>query len=244
MVSQSRYPLHCQNCSFSQLCLPFNLNNQELDKLDEIIKRKQPYQKNDRLFEAGDDLKALYAVRSGSFKSYSLNEDGEEQITAFHLPGEIIGFDGLASEKHQSVAQAMETSMVCEIPYSTLDHLSDDLPALRRQIMRLMSAEIQEDQQMFLLLNQRTAEERLAYFLNSLSARFSSRGFSAKDFRLTMTRGEIGNYLGLTVETVSRLFSKFNKNGIIEVDGKLVRIVDRGALEQKGKVAPPECTEA
>ena len=241
MVSQSRYPLNCQNCSFSQLCLPFNLNNNELDKLDDIIQRKRPLQKGERLFESGDKLSSLFAVRSGSFKSYSISENGEEQITSFHLPGELIGFDSMFDDEHQSVSQALETSMVCEIPFTTLDTLADEVPALRKQIMRLMSEEIKQDQQMFMLLNQRTAEERLAYFIQTLSVRFNQRGFSSSEFRLTMTRSEIGNYLGLTVETISRLLSKFNKDGIIKVEGKLISITDSKALEEKSRTLSSEC---
>lgn len=241
MTSSSHYPLTCQNCSFSQLCLPFNLNNQELDKLDDIIQRKRPLQKGERLFESGDKLSALYAVRSGSFKSYVISANGDEQITAFHLPGEIIGFDSMSDDRHQTVGQALETAMVCEIPFATLDSLADELPALRRQMMRLMSEEIKQDQQMFMLLNQRTAEERLAYFLQSLSLRFNKRGFSSSNFRLTMTRGEIGNFLGLTVETISRLLSKFNKDGIIKVEGKLISILDTDTLQQKSKTFAPQC---
>lgn len=241
MVSQSHYPLNCQNCSFSQLCLPFNLNNNELDKLDDIIQRKRPLQKGERLFESGDKLNSLYAVRSGSFKSYSISENGDEQITAFHLPGEVIGFDSMSDDTHHTVSQALETAMVCEIPFSTLDSLASELPALRRQMMRLMSEEIKQDQQMFMLLNQRTAEERLAYFLNSLSMRFNQRGFSANEFRLTMTRSEIGNFLGLTVETISRLLSKFNKENVISVEGKLITIVDAKLLEEKSKTLSPSC---
>lgn len=241
MVSQARYPLNCQNCSFSQLCLPFNLSNNELDKLDDIIQRKRPIQKGERLFETGDKLSSLYAVRSGSFKSYAISQSGEEQITAFHLPGEVIGFDSMSEEAHQTVTQALETSMVCEIPFATLDKLADELPALRKQLMRLMSAEIKQDQQMFMLLNQRTAEERLAYFLHSLAIRFNQRGFSSIQFRLTMTRSEIGNFLGLTVETISRLLSKFNKEGLLSVEGKLINILQPSALEEKSKTFSPEC---
>lgn len=240
-MSQTNFSLHCQNCSFSQLCLPFNLSNSELNRLDDIIKRKQPYQKNSKLFELHEPLKSLYAVRSGSFKSYTLNPEGEEQIIAFHLPGEIIGFDSVAHESHQSVAQALETSMVCEIPFDIMDALSSELPALRRQVMRLMSEEIKQDQQMFMLLNQRTAEERLAYFLVSMSTRFKNRGFSANEFRLTMTRGEIGNYLGLTVETISRLLSKFQKESLITVEGKLISLNDVDALTHRSKTLLPSC---
>lgn len=233
MSSQHDFSIHCQNCSFSQLCLPFNLNSQELNKLDDIIQRKRPIQKNERLFTAGDSLKALYAVRSGSFKTFTVSQDGEEQITAFHLPGEIIGFDALLQQSHQSFAQALETSMVCEIPYQTLDELSGEFPKLRQQLMRLMSNEIHQDQEMFMLLNKRTAEERLAYFIKSLSNRFHDRGFSANEFRLTMTRGEIGNYLGLTVETISRLLTRFQKEELISVSGKLIQILNHPLLEER-----------
>ena len=168
----------------------------------------------------------MYAIRAGTVKSYTITEQGDEQITGFHLAGDLIGFDAINTGNHPSFAQALETAMVCEIPYEVLDDLSGKMPRLRQQIMRLMSSEINGDQQMILLLSKKTAEERLASFLHGLSTRFSERGFSAKEFRLSMTRGDIGNYLGLTVETVSRLLGRFQKNSLIEVDGKYIRILD------------------
>ncbi|MBN7820643.1 fumarate/nitrate reduction transcriptional regulator Fnr [Bowmanella yangjiangensis] len=224
--------ISCQNCSISQLCLPFTLNDNELDKLDNIIQRKRPFQKNERLFQSGDKLNSLYAVRSGSFKSFVLAPDGEEQITAFHLPGDIIGFDAIHHQVHKSFAQALETSMVCEIPFQTMEVLSGDLPRLRQQVMRLMSHEIQADQDMFMLLNKRTANQRLAHFLAHLGERYHDRGFSGSQFRLSMTRAEIGNYLGLTVETISRLLTKFQKQGLIQVDGKFITLVDPKQLRE------------
>jgi CRP/FNR family transcriptional regulator len=212
------------------LCIPFTLNNDELDKLDNIIERKKPIQKGDLIFKSGDNLKSLYAIRSGTIKSYTITEQGDEQITGFHLAGDVIGFDGIHSQQHQSFAQALETSMVCEIPYDTLDTLSGSMPKLRQQIMRLMSSEIMTDQEMILLLSKKNAEERLAAFINNLSKRFGSRGFSSKEFRLTMTRGDIGNYLGLTVETISRLLGRFQKAGLIEVNGKYIIIADNVEL--------------
>ncbi|MBM7454662.1 CRP/FNR family transcriptional regulator [Oceanisphaera litoralis] len=229
-TAASSSAIHCQDCSISQLCIPLGLNTDELDELDNIIERKKPIQKGQELFKAGEELKALYAIRSGSIKSYTISEQGDEQITAFHLAGDLIGFDAINNGHHPSFAQALETAMVCEIPYEVLDDLSGKLPRLRQQIMRLMSNEINGDQQMILLLSRKTAEERLASFLHGLSNRFSMRGFSAREFRLTMTRGDIGNYLGLTVETVSRLLGRFQKNHLIEVDGKYIRIVDLPAL--------------
>ncbi|RVU37479.1 fumarate/nitrate reduction transcriptional regulator Fnr [Rheinheimera riviphila] len=224
--------INCQDCGFSQLCLPFSLNTAELDQLDDIIQRKRPSHKGDHLFEAGKPLQALYAVRTGSFKTYTLTEQGEEQITGFHLPGDVIGFDAIGNQQHPSYAQALETAMVCEIPYHTLEPLLDQLPKLRQQLMRLMSQDISGDQQMMLWLNRKTAEQKLAAFLTNLAQRFGHRGFSKKEFRLTMTRGEIGNYLGLTVETISRLLGRFHKDELIHVDGKLIVINDFAELSR------------
>ncbi|WP_298722637.1 FNR family transcription factor [uncultured Oceanisphaera sp.] len=238
-TAASSCAIHCQDCSISQLCIPLGLNSDELDELDNIIERKKPIQKSQELFKAGEELKALYAIRAGSIKSYTITEQGDEQITGFHLAGDLIGFDAINTGSHPSFAQALETSMVCEIPYEVLDDLSGKLPRLRQQIMRLMSNEINGDQQMILLLSKKTAEERLAAFLHGLSSRFSQRGFSAREFRLTMTRGDIGNYLGLTVETVSRLLGRFQKNNLIEVDGKYIRILDLPALAQLAGAPTP-----
>ncbi|QUM76554.1 FNR family transcription factor [Moritella sp. 24] len=229
-TTPSKCEIHCQNCSISQLCIPYSLNDSELDSLDQIIERKKPFQKHDEIFKAGDKVKSLYAIRSGSVKSYTITEQGDEQITGFHLAGDLIGFDGLSSGVHPSFSQALETSMVCEIPYDTLDDLIGKMPMLRRQVMRLMSGEIAADQEMILLLSKKNAEQRLAAFLNNLSVRFSERGFSPKEFRLTMTRGDIGNYLGLTVETISRLLGRFQTSEMIEVKGKYISIIDRESL--------------
>jgi CRP/FNR family transcriptional regulator len=209
--------IHCQDCSISQLCIPFTLNEHELDQLDNIIERKKPIQKGQTLFKAGDELKSLYAIRSGTIKSYTITEQGDEQITGFHLAGDLVGFDAIGTGHHPSFAQALETSMVCEIPFETLDDLSGKMPNLRQQMMRLMSGEIKGDQDMILLLSKKNAEERLAAFIYNLSRRFAERGFSPREFRLTMTRGDIGNYLGLTVETISRLLGRFQKSGMLAV---------------------------
>ena len=206
--------IHCQDCSISQLCIPFTLNEHELDQLDNIIERKKPIQKSQVLFKAGDTLNSIYAIRSGTIKTYTISEAGEEQITSFHLPGDLVGFDAITNMQHPSFAQALETAMVCEIPFD----------------MRLMSSEIKSDQEMILLLSKMNAEERLAAFIHNLSKRYSARGFSAKEFRLTMTRSDIGNYLGLTVETISRLLGRFQKLGVLSVQGKYSTINDINAL--------------
>ena len=208
--------IHCQDCSISQLCIPFTLNEHELDQLDNIIERKKPIQKGQTLFKAGDELKSLYAIRSGTIKSYTITEQGDEQITGFHLAGDLVGFDAIGTGLHPSFAQALETSM----------------PNLRQQMMRLMSGEIKGDQDMILLLSKKNAEERLAAFIYNLSRRFAQRGFSPREFRLTMTRGDIGNYLGLTVETISRLLGRFQKSGMLAVKGKYITIENSDLLAQ------------
>ncbi|MER2493038.1 fumarate/nitrate reduction transcriptional regulator Fnr [Catenovulum sediminis] len=218
--------IKCQNCSISQLCIPYSLNNNELKQLDNIIERKRPLQKGQHIVNSGDAFSALYAVRSGSFKSYITSRKGEEQITSFHLPGDIIGFDAIRNTQHPSSSIALETSMVCEIPYATLDTLTSEMPALRQQILRLMSNEISFDQDLFFLLSKKTAEERLATFIVQLSNRFRSRGLSAFEFKLSMTRGEIGNHLGLTVETISRLLNRFKKANLLEINGKYIKIIN------------------
>lgn len=233
MPKNAELSIHCQSCSFSHLCLPVSLNKTELESLDDIIERKRPLHKHDKLVKAGQSFHSLYAVRSGSFKSYISNKDGVEQITGFHFPGDIIGFDALKDQVHQSYSQALETAMVCELPYDTLDAVSERYPALRKQIMRFMSAEIKHDHDLMMLLSKRSAEERLLHFINDLSKRFDERGYSAKQFNLSMTRNEIGNYLGLTVETISRLLTRFQKEGLIQVEGKLITISDFEGIRQR-----------
>ncbi|NQZ21739.1 MAG: fumarate/nitrate reduction transcriptional regulator Fnr [Colwellia sp.] len=226
--------IHCQNCSISELCLPFSLDEKELETLDNIIDRKRPIHKGEQIFQDGDKMHALYAIRSGTFKTFIVNEQGEEQITGFHLAGDLLGFDAIADSEHPSFAKALETSMVCEIPYDTLDSLSNSMPKLKKQILRMMSSEIRSDQEMLTLLNRKNAEQRLATFISTLSTRYHARGLSSREFRLTMTRSDIGNYIGLTVETISRLLNRFQKNGHICVEGKLITILK---IEELNKCA-------
>ncbi len=228
--NSSAQHIKCQNCSISELCLPFSLNEKELVTLDEIINRKRPVHKGNKIFHDGQGLHSLFAIRSGTFKTFTVNEQGEEQITGFHLAGDLLGFDAIADNFHPSFAQALETSMVCEIPYANLDTLSNTMPKLKKQVLRLMSDEIKTDQEMLTLLNRKNAEQRVASFLVSLSERYHARGLSATEFRLTMTRSDIGNYIGLTVETISRLLNRFHKSGLIKVDGKLISIIDFDSL--------------
>jgi CRP/FNR family transcriptional regulator len=204
----------------------------EVEHLDSIVQRSRPLRKNEHLFSAGDAFECVYAVRSGSLKSYTISEDGIEQITGFHLPGEIVGLDAINGGQHPSFSKALETSAVCSIPFDKLQILASELPALQKQLFKVMSQEIREDQELLMLLNKKAADERLAAFLINLSQRFGRRGLSSLKFRLTMTRSDIGNYLGLAVETVSRLLTKFQQNHYIGVQDKEIEILDITSLSE------------
>ncbi len=217
---------NCKDCSLSGLCLPLSLNMQDMKALDDIVKRGRPLKKGETLFRQGDVFSSVFAIRAGALRTFSVTDAGEEQITGFHLPSELVGLSGMDTETYPVSAQALETTSACEIPFDRLDELSVLLPQLRRQLMRIMSREIRDDQQMMMLLSKKTADERIATFLINLSARFSARGFSANQFRLPMSRNEIGNYLGLAVETVSRVFTRCQASGLLEAEGKEVRILD------------------
>lgn len=209
----------CQNCSLSPLCLPVSLSFSEMERLDAIIERGQAIAPGRHLYRQGDAMHSIFAIRSGSVKTFTLTRNGDEQITGFHVPSEVIALASFDLPEHQNTAVALETTHVCEIPLSQLERLSGQLPELRRQILRTMSREIREDQHMMLLLSHKTAEERLASFLLGMAQRFRRRGFSERRFHLSMSRADLANYLGLAVETVSRQFTRFQHLGLIQLQG-------------------------
>lgn len=220
----------CQECGLNSLCLPLGMDQDEFNKLDEIVERRSPVNRGDHLFQIGDDFHAVYAVRSGSLKSYATTENGHEQIVGFHFPGELVGLDAIAEGVHPLAVMALETTSVCTIPFDQLDNLSGELPKLRSQLLKIMSREISHDEQNMIVLGQKSADERLAAFLIGLSSRFALRGFSTTEFNLTMSRGDIGNYLGLALETVSRLFTRFQQQGLIRVERKFIEILELDQL--------------
>ncbi|GAA6133655.1 transcriptional regulator Anr [Oceaniserpentilla sp. 4NH20-0058] len=221
---------HCSTCSLSSLCLPIALEKGDLDSLDKMIKRGRPIQKGELLFKQGDPFKAIYAIRTGTIKSFTVAPSGEEQITGFHLASELVGLSGYSEDVYPLSAKALETTTVCELPLEKLETLCDEIPGLRKQIMRNMGGEIRQDQQMMLQLSKKTADERMAYFLLDISSRFERRGFSASTFRLAMSRVDISNYLGLAVETVSRIFTRFQKKGFIKTESKEVTLLNLDEL--------------
>jgi CRP/FNR family transcriptional regulator len=237
------YRTHCSNCRLSTLCLPFTLGDREIDQLDTIIQRGRPLQRNDHLYRQGDRFRAVFAVRSGTLKAYRTTDDGREQVTGFYFPGEILGMDGISNNTHASSAKALETAAICEIPFDSLERLSSTLPQLQRHLFQLLSREITEDQQLITLLSKSSADQRVSAMLLSISARNARRGLSATSFRLSMSRIDIGNYLGLTVETVSRVLGRLQKSGVIAVSNKEIEIVDHAALKTLAEQATAETTE-
>ncbi len=216
----------CSQCNLRELCLPGGLSNEELDQLDNLIRVRRTYRKGEHAYRAGDAFDSLYAVRTGFFKTNLLNEDGRDQVTGFHMAGELIGLDGISTDRHPCDAVALEDSELCVIPFSRLEELSREAPALQRHLHKIMSREIVSDESVMMLLGSMRAEERLAAFLLNLSQRMTTRGYSPSEFYLRMTREEIGSYLGLKLETVSRVFSRFQNDGLIAVQQKHVRILD------------------
>ena len=223
--------ISCRDCSLTALCLPHGMKDSEIQELDKIVKHLPPMQAGQHLYRAGDKGRSLYAVRSGAAKSYCITESGEEQVLGFTLPGELVGLDGLSDGFYTSSSIVLETSSICEMPFDSLEVLCSRLPGLNRQIMRVAAKEISAEQQMLMQLGKRTAEERLASFLLSLSSRFSQRGLSATEFNLPMSRQDIGNYLGLAIETVSRLFAHFQEQGLLHVNRKQITILELGRLK-------------
>ena len=216
----------CSTCSLHELCLPAGLDADEMERIDQLVKVRRRIKRGDYLYRTGASLESLFAVRSGFLKSCVICEDGREQVTAFHMMGEVVGLDAISQEKHTCDTVALEDSELCEIPFARLEELTRDIASLQRHFHRIMSREIVRDHNVMLLLGSMRAEERLATFLIGLSQRFASRGYSAQEFHLRMTREEIGSYLGLTLETVSRVFSRFQDEGLIEVNNRHIVIVD------------------
>lgn len=222
----------CNECSLSKLCLPIAVNQEEIERLEDIIKQGRILNRGDYTFKQGTPFTSCFAVRSGAIKTYSLSEEGEEQVNGFYLPGEIIGLDSINTNSYSCSAKALERTSVCEIPLDKLESLATQIPTLQHHFFQLMSREIQESRQLSMLLSKNTAEERIASLLLNLSSRFKRRKLSNTDFRLPMPRNDIGNYLGLAVETVSRVFTRFQSKGYITVQGREVTINDMEALQQ------------
>jgi CRP/FNR family transcriptional regulator len=226
------FKVACSNCNLRELCMPVGLDSAELDRLDEVVNTRRKIKRGDLLFRNGEAFAALYAIKTGFFKTCVITEDGREQVTGFQMAGEIMGLDGIVSDHHSCNAVALEDAVVCVLPFAHVEALSREFPALQHHVHKIMSREIVRDHGVMLLLGNMRAEERLAAFLLNLAQRLHARGFSQSELVLRMTREEIGSYLGMKLETVSRTFSKFCEDGVIEVKQRYVRILDTEALKQ------------
>lgn len=211
--------------------MPVGLSDQDLAKLDELVATRRKIKRGDTLFNNGDKFTSLFAIRTGFFKTALATEDGRDQVTGFQMAGEIIGLDGIVHDRHTCDAIALEDAEVCVMPFDRIEELSREVTALQSHVHKIMSREIVREHGVMLLLGSMRAEERVAAFLLNLVQRLHARGFSQSELVLRMTREEIGSYLGLKLETVSRTFSKFVEEGIVEVKQRHVRILNTQSLQ-------------
>ena len=228
----------CSNCNLRDLCMPLGLNADELMRVDELVAARRPVKRGGALFHSGEKFSSLYAIRTGFFKTCVITEDGRDQVTGFQMAGEIIGLDGIVNDQHTCNAIALEDAEVCVMPFDRIEEISREVSALQHHVHKIMSREIVREHGIMLLLGSMRAEERLAAFLLNLVQRLEARGFSRSELVLRMTREEIGSYLGMKLETVSRTFSKFADEGLIKVSQRNISILDSDAL--KHIVNPPQ----
>jgi CRP/FNR family transcriptional regulator len=221
----------CSQCSLSALCMPLSLSATEMARLDKLIGAPHHVPRRHQLYHTGELFNTLFVVKSGSFKTDTSGSDGYEQVVGFQMVGDLLGMDGISREIHTCNAVALEDSQVCAIHFAKLEILASEIPRLQRHFHKLMSREIVRDHGIMMLLGTMCARERLAAFLLNLSQRFAARGYSPTDFHLRMTREEIGSYLGLKLETVSRAFSSFQDESLITVNLKHILIIDMKRLK-------------
>jgi len=229
----SRETASCMNCTLRRICMPVDVQDAEAKALFlQLVSTRIRLRKGEALFRAGDRFTALYAVRVGSVKTVTVTDDGSEQVSGYHLPGEIIGVEGIGNDVHACQAVALEDTEVCTLPFERIERLAHDDRSFQHLLYRLLSSAIVRERNVTLMVGTMRAEQRLASFLLDLSNRYQARGYSSTEFVLRMTREEIGSHLGLKLETVSRLFSRFAEEGLIRVNGRVIRLEDRLALQQ------------
>jgi CRP/FNR family transcriptional regulator len=233
VVSIRDLQTRCSRCDIRELCLPVGLDDAALRQLDHVVRTRRRVKRGESLFHAGDPFAELFAVRVGTFKITILAYDGREQITGYQMSGDLVGFDGISTGRHQCNAIALEDSEACVMPFDGLAEIARTVAPLQLSLHRFLSREIGRDQQLMLTLGRLGAEERLAAFLVNLAERHRARGFASREFVLRMTRAEIGNYLGLTLETVSRLFSRLKREGLLQADGRVIRNLDLEGLRKR-----------
>lgn len=222
----------CNYCSVRRLCLPVSVDKEEINIIDDLVSDRPHLKKSDFLFRTGEKFHALYAIKSGAVKTYGITRDGKEQITGFHFAGELIGLDAIGNNMHNCNAMALEKTVICEIPYENIESVSLSIPSIQQEITKLMSREIRNDEEMLMAMGSMRAEQRVACFLFSLYRRLMQHNKEKNIFRLPMTREEIGNYLGLSLETVSRRMSSLHEEGVISVENRLIKLNDIDKLQE------------
>ena len=222
----------CHACGMRNLCLPEGTRTEDYPEIERMVTSRRRIKRGEHVYRAGDPFTALYAFRTGFFKSYVESEDGRTHITSFQMPGDVSGLDGIDTERHTQSLVALEDGEVCLIAYNQLESIGTRVAGFQHHLNRMMSREIVREQGLMMLLGTMRAESRVAAFVLGLAQRFAARGYSASEFNLRMTREEIGSYLGLKLETVSRLFSRFQEEGMIQVQGRAIKVIDHAALRE------------
>ena len=222
----------CSTCNMRELCLTSGLCPTDLERAEKIVHARRRIKRGEILFNAGDPFGPIYAIRTGFFKSSVIDNEGREQVTGFFMGGELLGMEGIGSGRYNATAAALEDSEICIMPFSLIEEMSHEVRPLQRHLHAVLAREIVRDHGVMMLLGSMRAEERLAVFLLNLSQRFTVRGYSQSEFYLRMTREEIGSYLGLKLETVSRVFSRFQEAALVSVQQKHIRIIDIPGLRR------------
>jgi CRP/FNR family transcriptional regulator len=223
-------PITCNDCGIYGLCKEVNGPDVDLRLPETIVRNRRLFERGELLYRTDEPVRTIYAVRSGSVKTYVLTNNGRMQITGFHIAGELLGLGAIAAHYFTTEAMALETTMVCEVPIEVLEVYSKEIPTIRQQMLKILSREILDNQELMLLLGKKSADERLATLLLSLSQRFRRRNYSPTEFNLSMSRSDIGNYLGIAEETVCRVFTRFQSEGLLATKQRQVQLLDLDRL--------------
>lgn len=224
--------ISCSDCRLSSVCLPLGLTPAQMTQVDDLIQHRPLLQKQAYLYRAGDPFEYLHVIRSGCVKTVMGTASGEEKITGFYLAGDIVGIEGISEQRYHSSALALDTTSVCKIPFTQIESLATQVSDLQHHMFSIMSKEIVTDQHAMMIMNKKKADARIAAFLLSLSGRFQRQHISPFEWVLPMSRGELGNYLGLTIETVSRVLTKLQQDKVISIDKRALKIISISALQE------------
>lgn len=238
VVDLVRLRQSCAKCSLQTLCLPASIGMDDMEKLDRVVRNRRPTAVGDHLYRSGQTLSALYVAREGAFKTTITDEQGQSQVIGFHLPGELIGLDALGSGVHACDAQALTPANVCEVPLSQLENVAAQVPGLQHQLLRIIGQSINRDHSHLEMLGVKSASDRMALFLHGLSERYRLLGRPSEMIVLPMSRQDIGSYLGLVIETVSRTLNKMQEEALISVHGRQVKILDMKRLSMMAHITP------